>query len=114
MFTQVKNILIISALASSLAACSRTDQTTGMSGMKMNPAMCKEMMEKKGCDCCKMMQNQESMRTSGMMTGSGMKPMMCMPTQQAEKKTPVKKAAPKASPKADEAEHKAHHPDNAQ
>jgi len=109
MLTQVKNILILSALASSLAACSTTNQPMGgMSGMKMDTPMCK-----KSCECCKMMQGQEDMRTSGMMTGSGMKPMMCMPPQETEKKIPVKKTAPKPSPKPD-AEHKEHHPDNTQ
>lgn len=108
MLTQIKNVLIISALASSLAACSAT--TGGMSNMKMNHEMCKEMMQKKDCACCKMMQGQEDMRTSGMMTGG--KQMMCKPKQPEQ--TPASVTEPKSEQKAEEAEHEAHHPGKVQ
>lgn len=105
MLTKMKNILIIVALASSLSACAATTETKGsMAGMKMDRAMCQKMMDGKECGCCKMMQNQDMMRTSGMMTGGNMKIMQCMPMQKSEvKQTPV-------STKPDNVDHKAHHP----
>lgn len=107
MFVRIKNVLVIAALSSSLAACAASG---GMPGMKMDHAMCKDMMTKKDCSCCKMMQGQEEMRTSGMMGG---KQMMCKPQQEAGK-VPVKEASPEASFNPDNAKQKAHHPDKAE
>jgi hypothetical protein len=105
MLTKMKSALIIVALASSLSACAATTGPKGsMAGMKMDHAMCQKMMDGKECGCCKMMQNQDMMRTSGMMTGGNMKMMQCMPMQ----RTGVEK--PSASTKQDKADHKAHHP----
>ena len=93
MLKKVKNALIVTMLASSLAACATgTQENAG--GMKMDRPMCKEMMEQKKC-CCPMMQNQDAMRTSGMMTGGDMKMMQCKPAETA---------APAA------ADHEEHHP----
>lgn len=101
MLTKLKNATALMVIVGALAGCATQPQS---SGMKMDSSMCKKMMEQGKCGCC---QNMGDMRTSGMMSGG--QPMQCMP--QGEKKPEPVAEKPEAP---DAAEHKAHHPGNAQ
>lgn len=110
----IKKIVTAVLLAGALTGCAAQTPPNGMGAMKMDSGMCQKMMSGKKCSCCQMMQNMDSMRTSGMMTGGMM--MNCQPVGGAQKmSTPAKKSAEKAPPKpvesaVDPEEHKKHHP----
>ncbi len=108
MLTKTKNVLIALLLASALSGCAAQTSSSGMSGMKMDSGMCKKMMGDKKC-CCQKMQDMDSMRTSGMMTG-GMPSMMDCKAMTDEQKAPAQKPAAK-KPKVSDADHKEHHPE---
>lgn len=73
MLAGIKNILIIAALASSLAACAATKDCPmgAREGHHMCKHMCKEKMEGKQCNCCPMMKKGAADGEKG--------PMQCHP-----------------------------------
>lgn len=101
MFTKLKNATALMVIVGALAGCATQPPSAGMN---MDSGMCKKMMEQGKCGCC---QHMSDMRTSGMMSGG--QPMQCMP--QGEKKSEPFAEKQKTP---DAAEHKAHHPENAQ
>ncbi len=108
MFLKTKNALIGLLLVFVLTGCAAQTSPNEMSSMKMDPAMCKQMMGEKKCCCCQKMQCMDSMRTSGMMTG-GMPMQNCKPETTNDKKAPA--ATSKAPAAVTPEDHKEHHPE---